>query len=75
MARVWPEEGGVRGSSGGGTELLVLLCLACLANLCVVSVALFLCSEGASKDQGSAGSDPYVYSGECSAECGAACGG
>jgi len=75
MARMWPKGG--PGSSGGGIDLLVLLCLACVANFCIFSIVMLLCAEGASKDRSSDTSDPYVYGGSgcAAAECGAGCGG
>ncbi|KAK3189346.1 hypothetical protein Dsin_028907 [Dipteronia sinensis] len=70
MAREWKEV--IREDNGRGGSV-VLLFWAALFTLSIITVIVFSCAGGASKDKDSAGTDAYGTT--CAAGCGAACGG
>jgi len=51
-----------------------LVFFAVLVAFTLISVLIFSCAEGASRDKTSA-AEPGIYGGGCTAGCGAGCGG
>nr|DAD31875.1 TPA_asm: hypothetical protein HUJ06_010726 [Nelumbo nucifera] len=76
MARQWKEMVvvlGVGDGRNGGVGFPGVLFLVILATLSLISVVIFSCADGASKDR-TAAAESNVYSGGCAAGCGAECG-
>ncbi|GMP33005.1 hypothetical protein CsSME_00006515 [Camellia sinensis var. sinensis] len=71
MVREWKEVIAGDGGGGGGACLVFWVVLVTFS---LISVLIFSCADGASRDKTSA-ADSSVYGGGCEAGCGAGCGG
>ncbi|PSR84707.1 Membrane protein insertion efficiency factor like [Actinidia chinensis var. chinensis] len=76
MAREWKEViTGNGGGDGGGRSDVCLVVWVVLFTFTMISILIFSCADGASRDKASAEDSSHVYGSGCAAGCGAACGG